>query len=139
TAGTRLGKMGQFFARLSEQMSSSTLAEPVVYDALTVLAALVHAGRPLTLGTLVTALDWPRDRLTPPLAPTRLHPAIADPLVLRTTNPETYPIPTRPDRLSPAQRQALEDLGHANRASTSSILVTRHGTSRPDQTATTVR
>ena len=60
TAGTRLGTMGQFFARLSEQMSGSALTETAVYDALTVLAALVHADRPLTLGILATALDWPR-------------------------------------------------------------------------------
>ncbi|MEV6930289.1 helix-turn-helix domain-containing protein [Dactylosporangium sp. NPDC051485] len=112
TAGTRLGRMGQFFARLSEQMGGSTLAEPVGYDALTVLAALVHAGRPLTLDTLATALDWPRDRLTAALDAIQLHPAIADPLVLRTTEPETYTITTRPDRLGPAQRQALEDPGH---------------------------
>jgi DNA-binding transcriptional regulator GbsR (MarR family) len=124
TAGARLRKMGQFFAWLSEQMSGSTLAEPVVYDALTVLAALVHAGRPLTLATLATALDWPRDRLSAALDAIQRHPAIADPLVLRTIEPETYTITTRADRLSPAQCRALEDVSHANRASTSSISAT---------------
>ncbi|HEX6354466.1 GbsR/MarR family transcriptional regulator [Actinophytocola sp.] len=108
TAGARLGKMGQFFARLSEQMSGSTLTEPAVYDALTVLAALVHAGRPLTLDTLATALDWPRDRVIAALDTIRRQPAIADPLALQAINPEAYTIATRPDRLSPAQRQALE-------------------------------
>ncbi|MDG4833906.1 helix-turn-helix domain-containing protein [Solwaraspora sp. WMMD1047] len=126
TAGARLGRMGQFFARLSRQMSGSMLAEPVVHDALTVLAALVHAGRPLTLTTLATALDWPRDRLTAALDAIHLHPAIADPLVLRTIAPQTYTITTGPDRLSPAQRQALEEVSH-----------TRHGASRPEQTAPT--
>jgi DNA-binding transcriptional ArsR family regulator len=109
TAGARLRKMGQFFARLSEQMSGSTLAEPAVYDALTMLAALVHAGRPLTLTTLATALDWPRDRLVAAVNTAQRHPAIADPLVLRTIEPETCTIATRPDRLSLAQRRALED------------------------------
>jgi len=117
TAGVRLGRMGQFFARLSQQMSGSMLAEPAVDDALTVLAALVHAGRPLTLGTLATALDWPRDRLTAALGAVQLHPAIAGPLVLRTIGPQTYTIATRPDRLSPAQRHALKDASHTRRGS----------------------
>ena len=84
TAGVRLSRMGEFFARLSQQMSGSMLAEPVVDDALTVLAALVHAGRPLALSTLGTALGWPRDRLTAALEAIQRHPAIGDPLVLRT-------------------------------------------------------
>ncbi|MFG1916759.1 helix-turn-helix domain-containing protein [Micromonospora sp. NPDC048898] len=115
TAGVRLGKMGQFFAHLSQQMSGSMLAEPAVHDSLTVLAALVHAGRPLILTTLATALDWPRDRLTAALEAIQRHPAIADPLVLRTIEPQAYTITTRPDRLSPAQRQALEDVSHTQR------------------------
>lgn len=108
TAGARLGKMGQFFARLSEQMSGSTLGETVVYDALTVIAALVHAGRPLTLGALAAALDWPRGRATAALDAIERQPAIADPLALRASGPETYTFTTRPDRLSPAQRGALQ-------------------------------
>ncbi|MFE4457994.1 MarR family transcriptional regulator [Nocardia tengchongensis] len=108
TPGTRLAKMGQFFARLSEQMHGSRLAETVGYDALTVLAALVHAGRPATLGALATALGWPRDRVIAALAVIDHQPAIADPLTLRTMEPETYTLTTRPDRLSPAQREALE-------------------------------
>ncbi|RSM80049.1 hypothetical protein DMH04_31020 [Kibdelosporangium aridum] len=108
TAGARLGKMGQFFGRLSEQMSGSTLAEAVVYDALTVLAALVHAGRPLSLDTLATALGWPRERATAALDTIHRQPGIADPLTLKTAGPETYTLAVRPDRLSPAQREALE-------------------------------
>jgi hypothetical protein len=108
TAGARLGRMGQFFARLSEQMSGSTLAETVVHDALTVLAALVHAGRPLALGTLAAALGWPRDRTAAAVDAIQRQPAIADPLALRATAPETYAVTTRPDRLSPAQREALK-------------------------------
>jgi predicted transcriptional regulator len=108
TAGARLGTMGRFFARLSEQMSGSTLAETAAYDALTVIAALVHAGRPLTLDTLAAALDWPRDRATAALDTIRRRPAIADPLALQAIGPETYTLTARPDRLDPAQRHALE-------------------------------
>jgi Helix-turn-helix domain/MarR family len=106
--GVRLAKMGQFFTRLSEQMRGSSLAETVGYDALTVLAALVHAGRPLTLSVLATALEWPRDRAIAAIAALERQPAIADPLALRTMEPETYTLTPRPDRLSPAQREALE-------------------------------
>lgn len=106
-AGARLGKMGQFFAKLSERMSASALAEPSAYDALTVLAALVHAGRPLTVGALATALDWPPDRATAALDAIQRQPAIADPLALRVMAEQTYTLTTRPDRLSLAQRAAL--------------------------------
>lgn len=107
TAGSRLAKMGQFFARLSQQMNGSPLAKPVVYDALTVIAALTHAGRPLTAGTLTTALGWPRDRTAAALDAIGQHPAIADPLALQAIGPQTYTLTARPDRLSPAQRRAL--------------------------------
>ncbi|WP_413253986.1 helix-turn-helix domain-containing protein [Streptomyces decoyicus] len=108
TAGARLGTMGRFFARLSEQMSGSALTETTVYDALTVLAALVHADRPLSLGILATALDWPRDRARAALDAIQRQPALADPLALRSIGPQTYTLTTRPDRLSPAQREALD-------------------------------
>lgn len=73
-AGARLAHMSQFFATLSDDMSGGTEA---VDDALTVLAALRHAGAPLSERELATALGWPpervagalrhagRDRLTP--------------------------------------------------------------------------
>lgn len=108
TAGARLGTMAQFFARLSEQMSgTSILGETAVHDALTVLAALVHAGRPLTLDTLAIALGWSRDRASAALDTIQHQSAIADPLALRAIGPERYTLTVRPDRLSPAQRQAL--------------------------------
>ncbi|WP_345460987.1 GbsR/MarR family transcriptional regulator [Actinoallomurus oryzae] len=110
-AGARLGRMGQFFGRLSEQMSGSALAEPSVYDGLTVLAALVHAGRPLTADALATALGWAPDRVATALDAIRRRPAIADPLVLRAVADRTYTLTARPDRLSPAQRTALDRPG----------------------------
>ena len=109
-AGVRLDRMGRFFARLSEQMSGSAVAETVVSDALTVLAALVYAGRPLDLGGLTAALDWPRDRVAGALDAIQRQPAIGDPLVLRTIGSQTYTFTARRDRLSQSQRAAI-DLG----------------------------
>jgi DNA-binding transcriptional regulator GbsR (MarR family) len=108
--GARLGQMGQFFARISGLMRGSALAEPSAYDALTVLAALVYAGRPLTVGTLATALDWSPDRAAAALDAVQRQPAIADPLALRVIADQTYTLTTRPDRLSPAQRATLDRL-----------------------------
>lgn len=90
-------------------MSGSGLADGAVYDALTALAALVHAARPLTLDALSTALDWSGDRTAAALDTIRRQPAIADPLTLRDTGSESYTLIARPDRLSPAQRQALDE------------------------------
>ncbi|TDC24644.1 MarR family transcriptional regulator [Streptomyces sp. 8K308] len=108
-AGARLDTMGRFFAKLGEQMSG--LAEAAnASDALTVLAALAHAGRPVTVGTLARALGWPPDRVTAAVDAIRRQPAIADPLTLRLVADHTYTLTTRPDRLTPSQRAALDRL-----------------------------
>ncbi|GAA0725319.1 helix-turn-helix domain-containing protein [Dactylosporangium roseum] len=106
-AGARLGKMGQFFAWLSEQMSHSGRADLVVQDALTVLAALVYTTGRLTADELAAALDWPRKRVDDALGAVERRPAIADPLALTSTRAGAYAVTTRPDRLNPAQRRAL--------------------------------
>lgn len=106
-AGARLGQLGQFFGRLGEQMGGSDLAEGVGYDALTVIAALVHAARPLRVADLATALDWSRTRVVAAVAAIERRPGLADPLALRSTGPDTHAITTRPDRLTAAQRDAL--------------------------------
>ncbi|MFD2472991.1 GbsR/MarR family transcriptional regulator [Amycolatopsis silviterrae] len=106
-AGARLGEMSRFFGRLSEQMGDSDLAEAVGYDALTVVAALVHAGRPLALDALADALVWPRGRVLAAVEAIQCRPAIADPLALRIVGAETFGLAAREDRLSPAQRDAL--------------------------------
>jgi len=82
-AGARLTDMGRFFAQLASDMTGGS-TRAAVDDALTVLAALVHAGVPLAPDQLVTALGWPPDRVT-----TALREA-------------------RPDRLTAAQREALD-------------------------------
>ncbi|HJP75895.1 MAG TPA: helix-turn-helix domain-containing protein [Pseudonocardiaceae bacterium] len=106
-AGIRLGRMGQFFARLSGHMSDSAFAEPAAADALTLLAALAHAARPLHRDALARALDWPPDRIIAAAAAIRRQPAIADPLALRVDSDQTYALAAGPDRLNRAQRAAL--------------------------------
>ncbi|MEV0235661.1 helix-turn-helix domain-containing protein [Nonomuraea sp. NPDC050786] len=106
-AGTRLGQMAQFFARISDLMGGSRLTDAVVGDALTMIAALLHAARPLTPDQLATALDWPRERAVDALDVIEQRPVIADPFALHRTGHGTYAVTTRPDRLSPAQREAL--------------------------------
>ncbi|MFI6599489.1 helix-turn-helix domain-containing protein [Nonomuraea sp. NPDC050536] len=106
-AGTRLGQMGQFFGRISRQMNGSGVTQAVVHDALTVVAALTYAARPLTLDELATALGWPRERAGEALDAIGHRPTIADPFALQRPEPATYTVTPRPERLSPAQREAL--------------------------------
>jgi DNA-binding MarR family transcriptional regulator len=60
-AGARLDAMGRFFGQLSDDMAGG----PALFaDGLTVLAALVYTGAPLTVDQLVAGLDWPPERVT---------------------------------------------------------------------------
>ncbi|AXB41259.1 helix-turn-helix domain-containing protein [Amycolatopsis albispora] len=102
-AGARLATMGEFFAQLSAQMDTREAGE----DALTVMAALAHAGRPLTRTALATALGWPGRRVATALTTLRRQPAIADPLTLNTAAPGKYTLIAREDRLTATQRAAL--------------------------------
>ncbi|WP_432826940.1 helix-turn-helix domain-containing protein [Dactylosporangium sp. CA-092794] len=106
-AGARLRSMGRFFARLSDRMGGGGLADVVVQDALTVLAALVHAAAPLAAADLAAALGWPRPRVADALAALERRPVLADPLELVPVGSATYAVAARPDRLTPAQRAAL--------------------------------
>jgi DNA-binding transcriptional ArsR family regulator len=85
-AGARLTDMGRFFAQLASDMISGSTGTPVD-DALTVLAAIVHASAPLDPDQLAAALGWPPDRVTAALRE------------------------ARPDRLTATQPAAL-DRGH---------------------------
>ncbi|MFB8440194.1 helix-turn-helix domain-containing protein [Streptomyces niveus] len=74
-AGVRLDRMGDFFATLSAEMASGPAG---VEDALTLLAALMHAGAPADAGRLAAGLGWPAERVTEALRhaePQRLTPA----------------------------------------------------------------
>ncbi|MEU0951478.1 helix-turn-helix domain-containing protein [Streptomyces niveus] len=59
-AGARLDHMGHFFATLSDDMA---VGPSTVDDALTVLAALVHAGAPADADLLAETLGWSTDRV----------------------------------------------------------------------------
>ncbi|WP_086839251.1 GbsR/MarR family transcriptional regulator [Amycolatopsis kentuckyensis] len=132
TAGARLARMGRFFGRLSEQMGGSTVAEATAGDALTVVAALVHAGRPSAVDELAAALGWPRARAEAALDALRRRPAIADPLELRGAG--TVTVTARPDRLSPAQREAIRRFREASPAAVATVEGCR--TSSPPATST---
>jgi DNA-binding transcriptional regulator GbsR (MarR family) len=103
-AGKRLDAMSRFFTWLTGQMSSSDLDEQ---DALTVVAALAYAARPLHVDELAAALGWPGQRVAEALEATENQPDITDPLAVASTAPGTYAVTPRPGRLSPAQREAL--------------------------------
>jgi len=105
-AGARLNHMGQFFARLSEDMAGGP-TEAAISDTLTVLAALVHASEPLTVDELATALSWPPDRVTSALHNAERRPDITDPVALQRTESGACTVTARLDRLTTTQREAL--------------------------------
>ncbi|MER6947533.1 helix-turn-helix domain-containing protein [Nonomuraea sp. NPDC000554] len=106
-AGTRLGQMARFFTWISEQMNDSGLTDAVMHDALTVLAALVYAARPLTMDELATALGWPIQRAADALDAIGRRPILSDPLTVEQVGRGAYAVTPRSDRLSSAQRDAL--------------------------------
>lgn len=101
--------MARFFTSLSDDMAGGTAAA-VFSDTLTVLAALVHAGVPLSAGKPAAALGWELDRVIDALASSEKHPDIADPVAVRHVGPDTYAVEPRPDRLTKAQRNALSSI-----------------------------
>lgn len=104
--GARLQQMAGFFARLSDDMSGGPTAA-AANDAATILAALIHAGRPLTATHLATALDWPEDRIATALQDAESYSAYTDPIALHRPTPSTYTVAATPTRLTPTQRQLL--------------------------------
>ncbi|MEI5100992.1 MarR family transcriptional regulator [Streptomyces sp. PmtG] len=105
-AGARLSAMGRFFTSLSDDMAGGSAADAFA-DALTLLAALVHAGTPLSAGQLAAALDWSPDRVATALRDAARHPDIADPLALRSGEDGRHTVVARAERLTTAQREAL--------------------------------
>ncbi|MFC3986703.1 helix-turn-helix domain-containing protein [Streptosporangium jomthongense] len=105
--GARLGRMAQFFTWISEQMNGSDLTDADVRDALTVVSALVYAARPLTVNELAAALGWPVRRAAGALDAIGRRPVLADPFVVERAGSGAFAAAPRPDRLSPAQRDAL--------------------------------
>jgi predicted transcriptional regulator len=105
-AGERLTHMADFFRRLGEDMSGGPGFE-VVDDAFTVLAALLHARRPLTADQLAAALDWPPERIMDALGNATKYVEYTDPVGLHQPTPNTYTAIPAPGRLTPAQVAAL--------------------------------
>jgi chromosome segregation and condensation protein ScpB len=84
---------------LSEDMSGGPAGHA---DLLTVLAALLHAGTPLTADQLASALDWPADRVMDALRLAEKHPDLADPVALEYSSGR-YSVVARTERLTPEQ------------------------------------
>ncbi|MFI7061433.1 MarR family transcriptional regulator [Kribbella sp. NPDC050124] len=105
-AGGRLSKMADFFHRLGEDMAGGPAFE-VIDDAFTVVAALLHATRPLTAEELTTALGWPPARVTDALVNAAKYAEYTDPVVLDQPTSDTYTAVPTPTRLSPDQLAAL--------------------------------
>lgn len=83
-AGSRLDKMGAFFAQLSNDMN----------------------GRPTAL-QLSTALAWPRRRVDDALQAAETYAYFTDPVVINHHPDDTYTVIAKPLRLSATQRKAL--------------------------------
>lgn len=105
-AGARFEHMAQFYDRLSADMVSGFTAA-IAGDALTALAALVHAGRPLSEDELAGALGWTRERLADALRGAEERPDMADPVALSRTETGAYTVVARAERLTTVQRASL--------------------------------
>ncbi|MFH8612147.1 MarR family transcriptional regulator [Streptomyces sp. NPDC018029] len=107
--GARLEVMHRFFAQAHQDMTGPS-ATAFLDDALTVLAALLHAARPLTTDELAAALGWPQERTATAVNAVdsaEQQRGTSCPLILRRTPSGAYRVVSHPDRLTPAQRAAL--------------------------------
>ncbi|MFI0422964.1 MarR family transcriptional regulator [Spongiactinospora sp. 9N601] len=117
-AAARLTQMSRFFGQVSAAMNGSRISERATADALTLVAALAHATRPLTVPELAAALGLPVDRVADAIEAVERRPLIADPFALRRTESRTvsrtetgaYALTPLPERLSAAQQAALDAL-----------------------------
>jgi len=105
-AGERLTHMADFFHRLGEDMTGGPDFE-VIDDALTVLAALLHAARPLSADQLSAALDWPPERVAEALSNASKYADYTDPVILDRPTSDTYRAIPVPSRLTATQRAAI--------------------------------
>ncbi|WP_410658909.1 helix-turn-helix domain-containing protein [Amycolatopsis sp. lyj-112] len=104
-AGARMDDLARFHARINEIMLDDRVAV-FVADALTMLAALLHAGRTLDLGALSAALGWPAERVLDAVQVVVEHPHVAGPVTVAVED-GTYRAVPLTDRLTPAQLAAL--------------------------------
>ncbi|MEU3626982.1 hypothetical protein BS329_14625 [Amycolatopsis coloradensis] len=104
-AGARMDDLARFHARINEIMLDDRVAI-FVADAVTVLAALLHAGRPLSVAALSDALGWPSEQVSTALRVAVEHPHIAGPVTVVSTGGE-YRAVALVERLTAAQLAAL--------------------------------
>lgn len=105
-AGARLQAMHEFFVGIHRDMTGPSAPVPFE-DAMTVLAALVHAGRPLTTIELAAALGWPTARTATAVRAAEHQPEACGPLALQRTRSGAHLVTAQHSRLTPAQRTAL--------------------------------
>ncbi|MEJ8672776.1 MarR family transcriptional regulator [Streptomyces sp. MS1.AVA.1] len=105
-AGARLQAMHKFFVGIHRDMTGPATTVPLE-DAITVLAALLHAARPLTTSELAAALGWPKARAATAVQAAELQPEACGPLALQRTPSGAYLVTAQHGRLTPAQRTAL--------------------------------
>lgn len=105
-AGARLQAMHTFFVGIHRDMAgpSTTVS---VEDAMTVLAALLHAARPLTTSELAAALGWPKARAATAVQAAEHQAEVCGPLALQRTSSGAHLVTAQHGRLTPAQRTAL--------------------------------
>lgn len=104
-AGARMDEIARFHDRINEIMLRDDIAI-VVGDALTVLAALLHAARPLDVAALAAALGWPEERVSAALRVVAEHPHVSGPVALIPEGSAFRAVPLT-DRLTPTQLAAL--------------------------------
>ncbi|MFI5550500.1 MarR family transcriptional regulator [Streptomyces sp. NPDC051738] len=105
-AGARLQAMHEFFVGIHRDMTGPSTTVPLD-DAITVLAALLHAGRPLTTSEVAAALGWPTARAAAAVQAAEHQPEVCGPLALQRTFSGAHLVTAQHDRLTPAQRAAL--------------------------------
>jgi hypothetical protein len=95
----------------------------------TAAAAPVHAGAPLTVDEVASALGWPPGRVEVALGDAERYPDITDPIAVRGVAFGAYTIAARPDRLTATQRDALGRLPRRRR-----VTVDQEGTGQASAT-----
>ncbi|MEU0834053.1 helix-turn-helix domain-containing protein [Streptomyces sp. NPDC005969] len=105
-AGARLEAMRQFFVGIHRDMTGPSVTAPLD-DAITVLAALLHAARPLATHELAAALGWTQARAATAVQAADHQPEVCGPLTLQRTSSGAHLVTVQHGRLTPAQRTAL--------------------------------
>lgn len=106
-AGARLEAMRTFFADVHRDMAGPS-ATAVLNDAITVLAALLYAARPLSTDELAAALGWPQARVAAAVQAAEYQPEVCGPLTVQRDPSGAHLVTAQHSRLTPAQRTALD-------------------------------